>query len=253
MPKYPKPTGRPRLDHTWDASSGKWIFSTTLAAARNRQQDEDRLKPRVIPPKRARSGYILFTTAKRKLLKYGHCKDSLEFQLLNRAGEQTKFLCKMWRNATEKERSHFNAQSDIEKAASAAARQDFKPFKTRSSLQVLIDQLPNPPKRPPAPFLVYAASVREDVKTELLELGGLGFNNSVSSSAIIKEVSKRWKQLSAEEKAEWTQKRKELNAEYLKQIEPAIEMHKALSKQEKIDLQTKAAKDAWPQGPGDQC
>lgn len=158
----------------------------------------------------------------RRKLKVGTDPESMHFKTLKYAKDQHAVLSERWRNAPHEVRITYQAKSDAEKAVATTARKDFASAastRARTTLQSIVDQMDNPPKRPPPPFLLFAQARRPLVCAE---------NPTLTPPETMKVISGQWWALAPEQRDVWTKRFRELQTDFKLQMEPIRAKHKLI-------------------------
>jgi len=141
-------------------------------------------------PKRPKSSYILFCVDKREEVKKKNPSMS--------AKEITSKLAEMWNSYNDKQKKKYVDQASKDKERYQEEMNDYVPsegFEKKDKKKQ---------KRVPSGYILFCQDKREEVKTE---------NPEMKATEITSELGRLWKELSQEEKDEYNQKSKDMNAE----------------------------------------
>ena len=234
MGKFKKPRGRPPLHSTWDPENGRWEFNVMSAEERRREIEVERFKPKIVPGKRYRNAYTLFIMEHRRRFKSGRDPASKAFRALKFGRDQHAVLVRMWREAPEEERKKYHVQANIEKEAYKAVKRDYTTLTPRTTLQELVDAEHDPPKRPPAAFLLFVNDQREKIKTEI---------PGIASISVIRAAKDKWAALTESERNVYSEKHRELYAAFAARMAPIRRKHEAIVEAEQAQAAVDVAQE----------
>merc|ERR1719197_312754 len=137
--------------------------------------------------------------------------------------ETTKLIAKMWKDASEKEKKPYAESYKKDKATFDRllhAYQMSRSYKEHQEKMAAwrihctkkpFKKDPNAPKKPLTAWFIYAQDERPKVVEEFPEFKG-------KVTEVMKEVSNRWKKLSAEEQKPWVDQNTKAKEEYTKAL-----------------------------------
>ena len=112
--------------------------------------------------------------------------------------EIAKELGKRWAEMIPEDKEHYQKKAD---EAKKKYDEDLAAYKKENGLE----EDPNMPKKPLTAYITWSQDNRDKVKAELPEL---------SVTEVVKELGKRWKELSPEDKQQYQQKAEEARKKY---------------------------------------
>ena len=149
-------------------------------------------------PKRPKSSYIIFCGAKRDEIKKKN-PDMKGKEILSKLGE-------MWKALNDKQKKKYVDEANKDKERYEGDMNEYVPSEGFEKK----DKKKSKAKRAPSGYIIFCGDKREEVKTE---------NPEMKATEITKELGRQWRELSQEEKDEYNQRSKDMNAELKGQSE----------------------------------
>ena len=149
-------------------------------------------------PKRPKTSYIIFCGAKRDEIKKKN-PDMKGKEILSKLGE-------MWKALNDKQKKKYVDEANKDKERYEGEMNEYVPSEGFEKK----DKKKSKAKRAPSGYIIFCGDKREEVKTE---------NPEMKATEITKELGRQWRELSQEEKDEYNQRSKDMNAELKGQSE----------------------------------
>jgi len=177
-------------------------------------------------PKRPKSSYIIFCGAKRDEIKKKN-PDIKAKDILSKLGE-------MWKALNDKQKKKYVDEANKDKERYEGEMNEYVPSEGFEKK----DKKKSKAKRAPSGYIIFCGDKREEVKTE---------NPEMKATEITKELGRQWRELSQEEKDEYNQRSKDMNAELKGQSEDENEekpkkQRKGKKKVEEVEEEEKPKK-----------
>eukprot|EP00986_Skeletonema_menzelii_P009863 scaffold4599_cov138-Skeletonema_menzelii.AAC.9 len=160
-------------------------------------------------PKNPKSSYMYFSSAKRDEIKAANPDATF--------GQIGKLLGEEWKKMSDDDKVEFEEMAEEDKKRYQKEMEDYTPPSDdddsddgggkKTAKRAKKD--PNAPKRPMNAYMLYANSVREQVREE---------NPDLSMGEVTKEISQKYKSLDEDEMAKWKGKADEAKEEYKKEL-----------------------------------
>ena len=167
-------------------------------------------------PKRPKSSYIIFCGAKRDEIK----KKNPEMK----ATEITSKLGEIWQSLNDKQKKKYVDEAGKDKERYEEEMNEYVPsegFEKKGKKK-------SKAKRAPSGYIIFCQDKREEIKSE---------NPEMKATEITKELGRQWKELSQEEKDEYNQRSKDMNAELKAQSEDEEEKPKKQKGKKKVEAE----------------
>mmetsp|Transcript_32528 Transcript_32528/g.69254 ORF Transcript_32528/g.69254 Transcript_32528/m.69254 type:complete len:863 (+) Transcript_32528:183-2771(+) len=196
-----------RKDSTASAKSAASIKSADSSKKKKKKKKDPNA------PKRALSAYMYFTSAKRGEVKAANPDASF--------GDIAKLVSEEWKKLGEGDKAKWNAKAEQDKARYKNEMVDYEPPSDSNGDDSADDDKgkkpkakrakkdPNAPKRPMNAYMIYANSVRAQIREEKPDL---------SMTDVTKEISQRYKSIGDGEKAKLQAKVDAAKEVYKKQM-----------------------------------
>jgi len=185
-------------------------------------------------PKNPKSSYMYFSSAKRDEIKAANPDATF--------GQIGKLLGEEWKKMSDDDKVEFEEMAEEDKKRYQKEMEDYTPPSDdddsddgggkKTAKRAKKD--PNAPKRPMNAYMLYANSVREQVREE---------NPDLSMGEVTKEISQKYKSLDEDEMAKWKGKADEAKEEYKKEL--AV-YEKSKPKEDKKKSEKKPSKKKQP-------
>jgi len=179
-------------------------------------------------PKRPKSSYIIFCGAKRDEIK----KKNPEMK----ATQITSKLGEMWQSLNDKQKKKYVDEAGKDKERYEEEMNEYVPsegFEKKGKKK-------SKAKRAPSGYIIFCQDKREEIKSE---------NPEMKTTEITKELGRQWKELSQEEKDEYNQRSKDMNAELKAQSEDEEEKPKKQKGKKKAEEEPEVEEEEAEEEP----